>query len=406
IIVDIDFPVGADVMQHLEQAVKECDFLLVIIGSAWLNIRSHDGKRRLDDSQDFVRFEIRTALEAGIKVIPVLVMNAQMPQPHELPDVLQELAYRQAFTVGENPDFHPDINRVIKSIGGDSSRTMGTSIRKQRTQSSSQSIKTEPKSPVLNIPARTLPTSKRRIFISYKSDDKDIVHHMAEMIQKWDNVETVWIDEHGIEEGEAWWDKILTGLEQSDLFLVALSNLYLESVACQREYTYAVALGKALLPVVVKPVDYNRVPSELAQIQYVNFEKNNEETQVRLYNGINKTSESVTMPATMPPRPPVPMTKLKEVEKLLRKARLSDEDERTIAFLLEDIIDAGKLDEVQSALHTIDMIQRRTNITKGFDSKLNRRREAAQQRLNELNKSSSLTDKSNGSSLFGRWFGS
>ncbi|MEO1163769.1 MAG: hypothetical protein AAFV98_08310, partial [Chloroflexota bacterium] len=74
---------------------------------------------------------------------------------------------------------------------------------------------------------------------------------------------------------------------------------------------------------------------------------------------------------------------------------------------LEDIIDAGKLDEVQSALHTIDMIQRRTNITKGFDSKLNRRREAAQQRLNELNKSSSsLTDKSNGSSLFGRWFGS
>ncbi|MEL7435875.1 MAG: toll/interleukin-1 receptor domain-containing protein, partial [Chloroflexota bacterium] len=232
------------------------------------------------------------------------------------------------------------------------------------------------------------------------------VHHMAELIQKWDNVETVWIDEHGIEEGEAWWDKILTGLEQSDLFLVALSNLYLESVACQREYTYAVALGKALLPVVVKPVDYNRVPSELAQIQYVNFEKNNEETQVRLYNGINKTSESVPMPATMPPRPPVPMTKLKEVEKLLRKARLSDEDERTIAFLLEDIIDAGKLDEVQSALHTIDMIQRRTNITKGFDSKLNRRREAAQQRLNELNKSSSsLTDKSNGSSLFGRWFG-
>jgi hypothetical protein len=39
-----------------------------------------------------VRFEIQTALERGVRVIPVLVDNAEMPRQQQLPTDLQRLA--------------------------------------------------------------------------------------------------------------------------------------------------------------------------------------------------------------------------------------------------------------------------------------------------------------------------
>ena len=39
-----------------------------------------DNQRRLDDPNDFVRIEIEAALERNVRVIPVLVDGATMPQ--------------------------------------------------------------------------------------------------------------------------------------------------------------------------------------------------------------------------------------------------------------------------------------------------------------------------------------
>jgi hypothetical protein len=53
-------------------------------------------RRRLDDPADFVRIEIEAALERGVRVIPVLVDGASMPNPGELPASLAKLTRRQA----------------------------------------------------------------------------------------------------------------------------------------------------------------------------------------------------------------------------------------------------------------------------------------------------------------------
>ena len=61
-------------------SVGSCDVLLIaVIGKRWLLASDEEGKRRLDNTEDFVRLEISTALKRNIGVIPVLVDGASMP---------------------------------------------------------------------------------------------------------------------------------------------------------------------------------------------------------------------------------------------------------------------------------------------------------------------------------------
>ena len=79
--------------------MKGSDCLLALIGPKWLNIGDSETKqRRLDNPDDFVRQEIRGALKnKKMPVVPVLVGDARMPEPKDLPDELKELASRQNF---------------------------------------------------------------------------------------------------------------------------------------------------------------------------------------------------------------------------------------------------------------------------------------------------------------------
>lgn len=94
--------VGVDFVTAIEQAVSSCRVLIVVIGDGWLDSRDDDGKRRLEDPEDFVRLEIKAALARNIRVVPVLEDGAKMPRADELPDDLRSLARRQAITVHHN----------------------------------------------------------------------------------------------------------------------------------------------------------------------------------------------------------------------------------------------------------------------------------------------------------------
>ena len=90
---------GRDWRDVLQRSVKGSDCLLALIGPKWLNIADSETKqRRLDNPDDFVRQEIRGALQnKKMPVVPVLVGDARMPEPKDLPDELKELASRQNF---------------------------------------------------------------------------------------------------------------------------------------------------------------------------------------------------------------------------------------------------------------------------------------------------------------------
>lgn len=115
---DVDnIPPGSDFPAVLRDAVARCSVMLVVIGRSWLTIEDKSGRRRLDNPDDYVRIEVRSALQrADCIVIPVLVDDAAMPGADALPDDLRPLVFRNATRVRNDPDFHRDVNGLIAEL--------------------------------------------------------------------------------------------------------------------------------------------------------------------------------------------------------------------------------------------------------------------------------------------------
>jgi hypothetical protein len=114
---DVTMEPGRDFVDEISAAAGSCDVLLAVIGPRWLSIAGKDGKRRLDDPGDYVRFEIETALRRDdVIVIPVLVEDAEMPAPDELPPSLRELARLNACPMRDSSWEH-DLGRLTAVLG-------------------------------------------------------------------------------------------------------------------------------------------------------------------------------------------------------------------------------------------------------------------------------------------------
>lgn len=114
---DVDsIPLGVDFLHHLEEAVAKCNFFLLIIGPEWIHGGKADTKNLLRNSTDFVRIEAESALKQGIPVIPLFVRKAIMPPAEDLPESLKPLVYRNGISIRPDPDFHNDLDRLIKAI--------------------------------------------------------------------------------------------------------------------------------------------------------------------------------------------------------------------------------------------------------------------------------------------------
>lgn len=117
VFIDVDaIPPGIDFRRHLKEQVNRCDVLLAVIAENWLEIRGTNGKRRLDDPQDFVRIEIEQALARNILVIPVVYGEARMPNEAELPVSMRNLAYRNAVLMRSGKDIGVELKKVISAV--------------------------------------------------------------------------------------------------------------------------------------------------------------------------------------------------------------------------------------------------------------------------------------------------
>lgn len=90
---------GSDFKKEIETALESSSVLLVLISKNWIRRGNKKTSNRLFDENDFVRHEIRAAIEKNVTIIPVLFENAQLPTPRDLPDILHPLCERQAFTI-------------------------------------------------------------------------------------------------------------------------------------------------------------------------------------------------------------------------------------------------------------------------------------------------------------------
>jgi hypothetical protein len=114
---DIDnIPPGTDFREYINNALHETDVLLVVVGPKWLGVKA--GHARIDDEADPVRIEVETAMRQGIVVIPILIGNTKMPSASQLPNSIQDFAFRNAVRIDPGADFDHHCERLMRAIDG------------------------------------------------------------------------------------------------------------------------------------------------------------------------------------------------------------------------------------------------------------------------------------------------
>nr|AEQ20334.1 formylglycine-generating sulfatase-like enzyme [uncultured bacterium EC5] len=110
-----DMEVGVDFVEQTNDQLRGCRVLLALIDPDWATAADPNGRRRLDRANDFVRIEIATALRRGIRVVPILIGDAEMPEADALPEDLKPLARRHALAL-DFRRFDAEIARLVAVI--------------------------------------------------------------------------------------------------------------------------------------------------------------------------------------------------------------------------------------------------------------------------------------------------
>lgn len=116
---------------HIRDRVREADVLVAIIGPDWLD----QFKERLNSGdEDFVRTEIRLALEEGKLIAPICIKGAQPPHPHDLtPDLRTMLAYNVAH-LDSGRTFMDNIQRIMDAVEEELAELDGLELITQNLQ--------------------------------------------------------------------------------------------------------------------------------------------------------------------------------------------------------------------------------------------------------------------------------
>jgi TIR domain len=116
VFMDLDsIEAGLDFAEVIREAVGSCVVLVALIGRQWATLVDEDGHRRLDDPDDYVRFEVQTALERGVRVVPVLVDGARPLRQQQLPFGLHKLARLNALELSYGR-YQYDADRLLDLI--------------------------------------------------------------------------------------------------------------------------------------------------------------------------------------------------------------------------------------------------------------------------------------------------
>lgn len=105
-------PPGVDFREVLAARLKECDVVFALIGPQWLDLLTARG----GDQEDHLVFELRTALENNMRVVPVLLSDAKVPPASSLPESISRLAFLNGHEIDSGPNFDDQLNRLLRAV--------------------------------------------------------------------------------------------------------------------------------------------------------------------------------------------------------------------------------------------------------------------------------------------------
>jgi hypothetical protein len=110
---------GENFRVAIRRELASCTAVLAIIGPRWLTLTDEHGRPRIENPDDPLREELEFALEAEaqIRLIPVLVDGARMPDAAQVPKSLALFTYKQAFNLSL-ADLDVRTGELINSLKG------------------------------------------------------------------------------------------------------------------------------------------------------------------------------------------------------------------------------------------------------------------------------------------------
>ncbi len=174
-----------------------------------------------------------------------------------------------------------------------------------------------------------------RIFISYSSKNRSLIETLANDLEALGH--DVWFDKE-LSGGQVWWDQILGAIRDCELCVFALTPQSLESYPCRLEYTYAAAMNKRILPVMMDTVDTDVLPSALAAVQIVDNRRADRQSGFNLSRAITKLPASKPLPDPLPPPPSAPLSPLARIRDEIEAQSLSFEKQASIIMELKELV--------------------------------------------------------------------
>jgi WD40 repeat protein len=108
------------------------------------------------------------------------------------------------------------------------------------------------------------------VFISYSRKDIAFARLLHEALLE-NELET-WIDWQDIPPSTDWLAEVYEAIEGADAFVFVISETSLDSEICGLEIAHAAKHNKRLIPIVIKDVEAEQVPKELAVLNWIFFE--------------------------------------------------------------------------------------------------------------------------------------
>ena len=195
------------------------------------------------------------------------------------------------------------------------------------------------------------------LIISYTSADRESIRPLIEGLHRLGH--SVWFDQE-LSGGQAWWDTILERIRACDALLVTLSPAMLDSEACAREANYARALGRPILPVMIRRVLPELLPPWLAALQIVDFTQPGDRAAFELIGALSKLSPAKPLPDPLPPPPAVPVSYLSDLSERVVAPKLDLDEQLSLVGKLKPGL--GRPREREAVLEIIRRFRSRDDL--------------------------------------------
>jgi TIR domain len=206
----------------------------------------------------------------------------------------------------------------------------------------------------------------RKVFISYARANKSAVDELVEHLREL-GCET-WVDS-ALYGGQDWWQEILRRIADCDVFIPIISHDALNSVACAREFDWAEALAKPVLPVAIEPPSV-ALPTRFSRRQFIDYSKSAERDRAarRLGGGLMSLPPAPPLPRPAPPRPAAPLSYLTDLVDMVSRAKpLHPEEQRQILVRLKPALRSLDPEERRGGLAVLDRFGSRADLASDID---------------------------------------